>query len=53
MEACTYRITENAVGLGQREVKGANKDFLFLEVGFPQIGQLMLQLMSAMTSLVW
>ena len=29
MEACTNRITENAVGLGQREVKGANKDFFF------------------------
>ena len=30
MEACTNRITENAVGLGQREVKGANNDFLFV-----------------------
>ena len=37
MASFTKRIMESTKGLYQRDVKGAKKYCLFLEVGYPQI----------------
>ena len=51
--ASTKMMMEATMGLGQRKYKGATKDFVFLEVGFPWRGHLKLWWMLVLTLLVW
>ena len=54
MSARTKRIMEATKGLGQSDVKGSTKDYIYiLTVGLPQIGHTNLKFMLVRTSLVW
>ena len=51
--ACTKSMIKPTKGLGNSNIKGATKDFLFLVVGLPQRGWLKMQWMLVLTSLIW